>query len=301
MFYITALNDANRHQFEKLVSPQLHPLLEPTHSSSDKIVLGVESEDRLIGISILVPVDEHGQRYTIECLWVLQKYQQLGIAKMLLVENEYILRARGVTHVAMVVHLPYRLQETQNMLDLFKALGWDEIRLRYTAFYSRGENIAQERWFRLQVPDGYELFLWQDLKPHEKMALQTQQPVGEQDSREYLDPFEIAPYDPHTSLGMRYQASGRVVGWMINEVKTPKLLCFRRLFIIPEVRNRKLFYPLLANSIQRFLQYYPQGTFNVAAENHKMKATIVRMMGHRCEAILENYYCQKVFRPENSV
>jgi GNAT superfamily N-acetyltransferase len=298
MFYVTELNNANRDQFKKLAATPLHPLLEPTYPQANCVVLGVGVEDRIVGMFIALPSDEHDHSYTIACLWVLTTYHKHGIDNMLLVAGEKILRTRGASQIDMAVNLPYHLQDAQTFLNLLQELGWNEIRLRDTVFYIHDQNIAQEPWFRLQVPDGYELFCWKDLSPQEKAALQTQPHTYNNDKRGYLDPFVVDPFDPHTSLGMRHKASGRVVGWMINEVQTPELLCFRRLFIIPAARNQRLFYPLLANSIQRYFQYYPQATFNVAADNPTMRAAIIRMMGHRCDAILENYYCRKALRPE---
>jgi hypothetical protein len=301
MIQVEALNHENRVRFRRLASPGLLPLLESAQTVPGLIALGAAAGDRIVGIFVAVPAFEPAHAYAIGQFRVLQEFfsRHTG-AKDLWVEGERAMRAQGALSATMELDLPVGSRESLLFLDLLEELEWQEVRLCYTAFSIRDTNITRESWFRLEVPKGYELFPWKDLVPGEREMVEAWGATHEWEMGDYLDPFDVAPFDPHTSLGLRQRATGKVVGWIINEAQSPNLLCFRRLFIMPGERCQGLFHPLLSNAINLYLSSrYTLVRFRVMAENARMKTAIVRMMGHRCEGILEHYFCRKIFASEH--
>lgn len=248
---------------------------------------------KLVGSFIALPDTSDEHACTICAFLVLEKYKELGIESILLVEGEKRVAAKGYRRIEMMPVFFEHDPQSQVLFDLLHEQGWDEIRLASTAFSIHNQNIAKESWFHLQIPQGYELFYWKDLYPRDREQLQIRKSEFKRHKKEYLDPLIIENFDVRTSLGVRKRATNEVVGWMINQAKSPELLCFGSLYVVPEERSKGLFYPLLANSIQRYFACYPHAGFYVAGENSKMKAVVKRMMGHLCDSIVERYYCKK--------
>jgi GNAT superfamily N-acetyltransferase len=300
MFYLTRPNSVNRDQFMSLTPSEFRQFVEQSVEQADILILGASSlEHNIVGLLIGFPNAQKPSAYTIGYLWSLQSYRALGVEETLLVESEHTIRAKGYAHIEIKLHFfshtrqLYTIQEAPTLLKLFQDVGWDPIVCLSTSFYIHDPQIMQERWFHLQIPDGYELFFWKDLSPQDKAALQTQQPEW----GEGLDPFAVASFDPYTSLGVRHKATGNVAGWMVNEIFAQDVVAFSRLFIFPTERTRGLFVALLSNAIRYAFQYYYKARFNVAGNNPKMKTTVLRMMGHLCDLFVENYYCRKELRP----
>lgn len=291
MFVIITPNDHNRTQFKRFVPPQFHQMLESDPALTGSIILGAEVAGRIAGVLIARPHSEADGRCKIVFFWLCRSDHEEVMAKALLSECQQAAHLRGQRKLEITPHFPLKNEHAPTFFRLLNELHWDDIRLLYTTFYIHDQSIAHEHWFQLQLPDGYELFYWRTLRPQEKAVLQFRQDEFTHQRYPYLDPFVIDAFEEQTSLGVRQQATGHIMGWMINTMSSPGVLCFRRLFIIPEARSKGLFYPLLANSINAYFRHYQSATFNVAAENTTMRSVVLKMMGHLCDTVLETYSC----------
>jgi ribosomal protein S18 acetylase RimI-like enzyme len=306
MYYLTTPDRDNRHQLARIIPPRFRSCVEDDQGRADIVLIGAYVDHAPVGLLIGAPNESKAHSYTLCHLWVSRDYKDLGIERALLLEGERTIRTRGYLHMEMQPWLlcgarrPGAPPEAREPVTILHELGWNEVSFRHTSFHlSRGAclEISKEPWFRLEVPQDYELFFWRDIESREKELLRSKQGEPKNESRHYMDPLEVDPFDPLTSLALRWKPSGRIVGWMINDVVPESVLRFSRLYVLPSKRRQGLFPPLLSNSIALCLKYYAHATFEVAAANGAMRAAIVRMLGHWCDAIVDHYFCRKDLEP----
>lgn len=300
MFHLITPQTDNYAQFLRIFPKKFQPLLERYQPQSEIIIVGAMIANRLVGIIAGAPNETRDRVYTVWYFLVLPAYRNSGIEHALLRHAEHQIRAWDYTQIETKLRFAshaqqiYTLSDAPGVFAIFRELGWDEACLIHTSFYLHDDQrIMEERWFRLHPPEGYELFFWKDLRPQDREALQADHAQLEQQAQDYSDPLAAETFDEHTSFGVRHTATGKIVGWMLNQAQSAELLSFSRLFILPEARNRRLFHPLLANAIAHGFGIYRRATFNVAANNGKMKATVLRMMAPFCDDLVDCYYVKK--------
>lgn len=295
MLYITELDNANRAQFKQIMPTTYHAFLDPDAPQAENIIVGASMIQTLAGVALALPDPYKIRSYQVPYFFVRPSYRERGIEWLLLEELERRTCAKRQTQLEIPVRRPAGVSTSQTLLRALQERNY-EIRFDSTLFYIRGhDTFPKEQWFQLRIPEGYELFLWKDLTFRDMADLEARDAERRKSGKPYLDPFDVDPIDPYTSVGMRKKTTGEVVGWMINAAQSPEQVWFRRLCVVPSERGRGLFYPLLSNAIQLYINTYQVAIFKVVAENIKMKKVIMKMMGHLCEDILECYWCQKTF------
>lgn len=310
MFHLVLPDADNRGEFIRLTPPRFRPFLwsdpaRPGAGAPGALALGAAcGTGGLSALLIGFPNDKREGSFSLRHLWVHPASRGLEVEGSLLAQAERLVRERGFLQMEMDLYfftrtrMMYSLAEAPAMRALLEELGWDAIRLDRTSFYiEEDRGIEKERWFRLEVPDGYELFLWKDLREPDRAALGGLRGESQEAGEPFHDPLAVEPFDPHTSLGLRRARDGRVAGWLVNEALPEERVRVRRLYLMPEERNQGLFFPLLSNSIRLCLERRTPATFDVLADNPKMRNAVMLMMEHLCDAITDKYYCHKALRP----
>jgi GNAT superfamily N-acetyltransferase len=283
--------------FVNLLPSPVHTLIQDYGRDPGVIILGAIQNQMLLGALSA----RRNWREPTDCdienlLVVTPEADDSAVERFLLEKAEERIRARGFRRLQLALKVPRRCRGANSLLTLLQREGW-AYHLQWTRFYSTGVRVPQERWYRLEMPEGYDVFPWKQLTAVEREHLLLRAACP--DDRRYLDPLIVADFDGSTSLGVRKRSDGSVVGWMITERVSPTLLCFRRLYIVPTERSKGLFFPLLANSIEVMLQQGGRsGTFAVEADNVKMCEVLVRTLGRHCMAILDCFYCSKRLVPD---
>ncbi len=299
MLHLTEPNADTRPLFRRLLPEPLIPVVEKDPLEDRDIVLGVVAGSCLLGALVARPNELNGTYSAIHCLHVYEPRTDSDVERLLLTEGERRARALGFHRLEIGPKIPRSYGGQHRLLTLLRRLDWEEIRRQSTSFYGGAANLARERWYRLKLPGGYQLFPWAELTAGERSDLERLSlEARSQPGMRYLDPLVIEDYDPHSSFGVRNLATGRVAGWMITQPRSVALLCFRRIYILPDQRNKGLFHPLVANSVARCFEKWSYATFTVAADNDRMRDELIRMVGRYCTAILDCYYCCKRLQPE---
>ncbi len=278
--------------FMNLLPAPVHSFLQNYGSDPGVIILGAIENKALLGALSARRNWREPTDCDIECLLVVSPgSDDSGVERFLLEMGEARIKARGFRRLQFAIKVPRRDHGENSLLTLLEREGWDRPRLQWTRFYSKSTRVRQEKWYRLEIPEGYDLFPWSQLTVAERDQLAVRAACAE-DTR-YLDPLVVENFDGSTSLGVRKRSDGSVVGWMITEPVSPALLCFKRLYIMPDERAHGLFHPLLANSVKLMLEQGWSGTFTVESDNEKMCEVLIRMLGRHCLAILDCFYCSK--------
>lgn len=101
------------------------------------------------------------------------------------------------------------------------------------------------------LPTDCTLFPWSEATPEETEIAKSW--VRNNPALFQISPFDNPhPIDPISSLGLRCQ--GKLAGWMINHLVTPKLLRYSAFYVTPEIRGLGPALCLLRESIRRHLQ-----------------------------------------------
>jgi len=275
-------------------------LLDRDAAGPGALFLGAgNAEKNVVGLLVGAPNESRPGSLTVCHLWVSPSYRGLGIERTLLAECERSARERSCFQMEMELLFFSRTKQlfaftdAPALLALFRDMGWGTVKFCKTSFYIRDRRLMSEPWFQLRLPEGYEIFAWTQLRPGDRAAVEARGKALREAQRPFLDPWEIDPFDVHTSLGVRRRGDGQVAGWIINKAQSQTHLVFRHLFIMPEERGRGLFHPLLSDSIRRAFDHYSTASFNVLAENVRMKTAMSEMLGHLCDLIQERHYCRK--------
>lgn len=152
-----------------------------------------------------------------------------------------------------------------------------------------------------KLPAAFRIFPWQELSARERTALERAR--GEVPPA--LWPFEeseSAPLDPHTSLGLRFQAGGEneIAGWMITHRVAPELVRYTSLFVRDRWRRPEITFALLAEAMRRCPAAHGpavRAALAVRAENAPMLRLLERKFRPFAAAWHEMRVAEKALKP----
>ncbi len=279
-------DDAELQAVAAEIPRNLAPLLALDPAS--RILLGAWDGGRIAGRLLAIPATNEPTSYKLLFLLSEEGFTSRGVEVTLLEDFEKRVRALGHTKIAMQPSCATRTDQADVLLGALRQHGWEVIRLVSTKFHIKGYEVAEERWFSTPLPPGYEIFFWRDLAARDREYL-----ASRRHEAGYLDPFKLASFDPHTSLGLRNTTTGQVAGWFVNEQADAVTVRFRSLYFFPEERSQTCFYPLIAQSVRYAWQHFIRAVMAVNADNPRMRAVLMKIMGRHCYMIIDTYYCEK--------
>ncbi len=234
-------------------------------------------------------------------LYVRKKYRRIGIGGALLQCIEKKARDTGKKKAGITALLKRESDQKEAIRQLLLKRQWKDIDYKKSEYYITDTNIVKEAWFNEKLPEGFTLLPWRDISIEEREYLERNRRGFEGADRKlkkyYMDPLDVENYDYLTSYCIKDERNGHIVGWNITMMRSDKVLIFRKIYVMPELRSKGLFYPLFAKSISLSIDLSdedgPKVCFLVQGENKSMRIGIDFLMGHLCSTIADTYVSSK--------
>ncbi len=256
-----------------------------------------------IAVGVVIALQDQGDSDTLATihLYVRRKYRRIGIGGALLQCVEKKARNTGKRRTGITACLKRESDQKEAMRQLLLKCQWKDIDYQKSEYYITDTNIVKEPWFNERLPEGFSLLPWRDISIQEREYLERNRMKFEEADRKlkkyYMDPLDIDNYDHLTSYCIKDEKNGHIVGWNITVMRPDKVLIFRKVYIMPELRSKGLFYPLFAKSIRLCVDLCaedaPRVCFLVQGENKSMRLGIDFLMGHLCTTITDTYVSTK--------
>ncbi len=252
-----------------------------------------------IAVGVVIALQDQGDPGTLAIihLYVRKKYRRICIGGALLQYIEKKARDAGKKKTGITACLKRESDQKEAIRQLLLKNQWKDMDYQKSEYYITDTNIVKEPWFNEKLPEGFTLLPWRDISIEERGYLKKNRKKFEEADRElkkyYMDPLDIDNYDHLTSYCIKDEKNGHIVGWNITMMRPDKVLIFRKIYIMPELRSKGLFYPLFAKSISLCVEDTPRVCFLVQGENKSMRIGIDFLMGHLCTTIADTYVSSK--------
>ncbi len=234
---------------------------------------------------------------TVIYLYIRKKYRRLGIGGDLLRYVEERAKLACNNRVGIIACLKRESDQKETISQLLLNKGWTDLSNQTSQYYINETTIGNEEWFNMELPEGYTLLPWRDIPIEDRIYLEKNKVKFEEADQKknysYMDPFDFDNYEPLTSYYIREEKNGHIAGWNLTVKMSDDILIFRKIYIMPHLRNKGLLYPLLSCSIRLSFKNCKEACFLVQAINKKMKMGIEILMGHLCYKILDIYVSSK--------
>ncbi len=256
-----------------------------------------------IAAGVVIALQDQGDPDTLAIihLYVRKKYRRIGIGGTLLQYIEKKAKDTGKKKAGITACLKRGSDQKEPIRQLLLKCQWKDIDYQKSEYYITDTNIVKEPWFNEKLPEGFTLLPWRDISIEERVYLERNRKKFEEADRKlkkyYMDPLDSDNYNHLTSYCVKDEKTGHIVGWNITMMRPDKVLIFRKIYIIPELRSKGLFYPLFAKSISLCIDLSdedgPRVCFLVQGENKSMRTGIDFLMGHLCTTIADTYVSSK--------
>ncbi len=256
-----------------------------------------------IAAGVVIALQDQGDPDTLAVihLYVRKKYRRIGVGEALLQYVEKKAKDTGKKKTGITACLNRESDQKEAIRQLLLNNKWKDIDYQKSEYFITDTNIVKEPWFNEKLPEGFTLLPWRDISNGEREYLKRNRRRFEEADRElkkyYMDPLDIDNYDHLTSYCVKDEESGHIVGWNITMMRPDKVLIFRKIYIMPKLRSKGLFYPLFAKSISLCVDLcvedIPRVCFLVQGENKSMRIGIDFLMGHLCSTIADTYVSSK--------
>lgn len=214
----------------------------------EKVMLfGARHHDKPIGLLLAntVPILHIAE---IKTLYVDEEHRCRGIAKQLITH----LQKELIKESYYLLLFPYKTNDpyTPVLEHIVEHLGWPKPQLLLLHCKFDG-NAFHPPWLTTDypVPEGFEIFPWKDLAPHEHDKLERQE-------AQKLIPTILSPVgrDEHkiemlNSVGLRHK--GTVIGWMITYRDDVETIRYTKFFIQRAWQMKGIAITLLCEAIKR--------------------------------------------------
>lgn len=251
---LATLSAAEREAYEALIDSKYHCCLQGKHpdnvSNVTIVAVGAVIDDKPIGIA-LTSVYGPLRSAHMHWLFVSEAYRHQSIASEIL--NAMVQELAQQLILAVTFNYPSDTPTAPFLEKLLSQQGWAPPKLfSIECTFEHGHFDPDWLQMPLQLPNGWEMFLWKNLNEQERTLLQFQKTQGvfqpavspfgkNEDQQEFLN-----------SLGLRYK--GEVVGWMITQRIAPDTIRYTALYIQKLHQATGLAIQLLTSSIRLHIQ-----------------------------------------------
>ena len=300
MEFITALTAEMAPRYAALTYPRFRGLLTQLAQYEDStIAVGGSLFGQPVGLA-LAQLCPHCQAAHVHSLFVQPAYRNQGIGAALLTRLEEAVAQRAYDR--MHIEYPAAHAETPALEQVLVRCGWQPPQRTFLRCAVEGkpavEAFINAPWMQMPLlPDGFELFAWNDLDLNERQLIERQRltEFDEHDAAQAVDDYS---FDPLTSVGLRYR--GDVVGWMLTTRIAPKRVLYDWLAFKPQLRGRGYGMALVIAAIQR--EYALDGSemvglWRTRLDNLPMMRIINRRLRPYITTILETSISYKNFEP----
>jgi hypothetical protein len=183
-------------------------------------------------------------------VFVAEGHRGEGVGSALFGSIEHVLTASGVSDVV-AVYMTGK-PGTAALERIFTRCGYSVPVVRKLIVQCTPEQATRTDWYPdAQLPEGAELFPWDELRDAEMDSLRQSQDESPW-IPDILQPWACGPtFDRLSSVGMRL--GGCVVGWVLTHRAAPDLVRFTACFVRADLQRRGGLFPLLVASIDRLL------------------------------------------------
>jgi GNAT superfamily N-acetyltransferase len=229
---LSSMNSEMREIYALLTEPRLRDLLRNISERPAKVIaIGALHQSEPIGL-ILATLYPNLGHVEILSLYVTRKHRNKKIGTQLFCEVERTCISQG----AKVFTFMYRKEERHAIAyeAIFKRQGWASS-VPFMEQYLFDAFLFHPPWLkhRPKLPRQYKIFLWKNIKKHEKEKLDHLYEQGHFGSIVYPF-FEENIIEPLNSLGIRKK--GEIVGWLITHRVSLETLKYSALFIKPDLQ-----------------------------------------------------------------
>lgn len=211
--------------------------------SSPLIAVGASALDEPAGLA-LFEIDGSGQGAEILSVFTAPEFRQQGVAAAMIRHGEEHLARRGVKQVKAVFEKGRPHSEAVSRL--LARLGYPVPVIRAYVGRVQGHKLSDASWLKPpRLPKCFEIFLWKDLLPEERVQIQQSQERAPWFPSQ-LDPFRHESFEPLNSVGLRYQ--NEVAGWQINHRIAEDTIRYTALFVREELQPTGVAAALLQTS-----------------------------------------------------
>ena len=202
-----------------------------------------------VGLALAAPATDQ-KPATVHSLGVVPEHRHSGVGTALLAALEDNLRGRGVS----TVQASYRsdLEHRTALERILDRRGWDAARGVRRLYRSSFDTIRTAPLLEADtLPEGFTLFDWPDLTPHERATLRRGLGGSGADAYpEALDPFQLPDrVDERCSVGVR--RDGEIAGWMVVHRLRDDVMQYTSLFVRPALHRHQVARVLLGEAIRR--------------------------------------------------
>ncbi len=301
MFSITTEFIEYKEQLLQITPTQYHCHLQKavTPGLSESATTVAAAVINSIVAGVVIALQDQGDSGTLSVihLYVRRKYRRIGIGGALLKCVEKKARDTGKRRTGITACLKRESDQKEAIRQLLLKRQWKDIDYQKSEYYITDTNIVKEPWFNERLPEGFSILPWREISIEERDYLERNRMKFEEADRKlkkyYMDPLDIDNYDHLTSYCIKDEKNDHIVGWNITVMRPDKVLIFRKVYIIPGLRSKGLFYPLFAKSISLCIENTKIACFLIQGENKSMRIGIDFLMGHLCTTITDTFVSTK--------
>ena len=251
MELIVVLTTTTALRYAPLTYPRFRRLLAQFDQFQDSTVaVGYHLFGEPVGLT-LAQLCPGCQAAHVHSLFVRPAYRGQGIGTALLARLEQEVAQRAYDRLT--IEYPADHPETPALERTLAQCGWRPSKRTYLRCAVLGQQavaaLLAAPWMQSpRLPDGFELFVWNDLSLDERRQIERQR-AAEEDGHSADPAVDDYPFEPLTSIGLRYH--GEVVGWMLTRRTAPGRVLYDWLAFKPQLRGRGYGAALVVAAIQR--------------------------------------------------
>ncbi len=289
MISLTRLSNQTARPFEKMTFPHYRHALTQLDEDLSVIALGYSIANNPVGL-LLASASSSKQEPTAQghSLFVSSRYQNQGIGTKLVKAWELELDA-SITELRFdyAINRPHTASFEKVLINN----GWKTGQVGLVKCLVQPENLnlmVQADWMNKNyLSSEFTILPWHQLHESKTEELR-QHPHILAAQEEGLSPFmSDRTYDATNSLTLLHD--GQVIGWVLVYWSNPHTLMYDCLFVLPKFRTLGRAAALLAESIKKHWEDYPnaQGMWQAKTDNAPMVAFVTKRLRPFVNSLVE--------------